>query len=95
MALDCKQTAVLVVRINNILDNNNKLLTDLWPFFSLNTLPHTSVGLSDCFFIVFFSFEYFDSFDHYAACWVTLTTSTTPTPIIFNFGYDCLYKAHT
>ena len=29
MAFVCKQTAVLVVRINNILDNNNAVLTDL------------------------------------------------------------------
>ena len=52
------------------LDNNNALLKGLCPFFSLNTLPHTSVGLTSCISIV--QFEYFDSFDHYAACWVTL-----------------------
>ena len=32
---------------------------------------HTSVGLTSCNPIVFFSFEYFDPFDGYAACWVT------------------------
>ena len=26
-----------------------------------------------CISTFFFSFEYFDSFDHYAACWVTLS----------------------
>ena len=33
------------------LDNNNAVLTDL--FFSLNTLPHTSVSLTSCISIVF------------------------------------------
>ena len=55
------------------LDNNNVVLTDVEPFFSLNTLPHISVGMSSCnSFSFFFSFDYFESFDHYAACWVTL-----------------------
>ena len=40
-----------------------------------NTLPHTSFSLTCCISIIFFSFEYFDSFDHYAACWVTLRVS--------------------
>ena len=35
------------------LDNNNAVLTDLYAFFSLNTLPHTSVGLTSCISIVF------------------------------------------
>ena len=35
------------------LDNNNAALTDLQPFFSLNTLPRTSVGLTSCISIVF------------------------------------------
>ena len=30
------------------------------------------IGWSRCISIVFFSFEYFDPYDHYAACWVTL-----------------------
>ena len=30
------------------LDNNNGVLRDFWPFFSLYTLPHTSVGLTGC-----------------------------------------------
>ena len=30
------------------LDNNNDVSTDFWPFFSLYTLPHTSVGLACC-----------------------------------------------
>ena len=33
---------------------------------------HTSVSLTSCISNVFFSFEYFYSCDHYAACWVTL-----------------------
>ena len=43
-------------------------------FFSLNTLPHTSIGLTRCI-SSFFSFEYFDSFDRYAAC------LDTPSPV--------------
>ena len=35
------------------LDNNNAVLTDLQTFFSLNTLPHTSVSLTSCISIVF------------------------------------------
>ena len=54
------------------LDNNNAVLTDLSTYFSLNTLPHTSVSLTRCISIVFFSFEYFDPYVHYAVCWVTL-----------------------
>ena len=72
MGFVCKQTAILVVHINK-LDNNNNVLTGFKSFFSLYTLPHTLVGLTDCIFIVcFFSFVYFDSFDHYAACYVLL-----------------------
>ena len=71
MAFVCKETAVLVVRINNI-GNNNTVFTDLYASFSLNTLPHTSVSLTSCIYIVFFSFEYFDPYCHYAACCVTL-----------------------
>ena len=44
---------VLVVRIT--LDNYNDVLTDPSLFFSLNTSPHTSVGLTDCISIVLFS----------------------------------------
>ena len=51
MAFVCKQTAVLVVHIIT-LDNNNDILTDFWQFFSLHTSPHTSVGLSGCISIV-------------------------------------------
>ena len=29
------------------------------------------------YFYCFFSFEYFDPFDHYAACWVTLTITNS------------------
>ena len=43
-------------------------LTDLEPFFTINTLRHTSVGPT-MYFYRFLSFEYFD---RYAACWVTL-----------------------
>ena len=35
------------------LDNHNAVLTDLQPFCSRNTLPHTSVGLTSCISIVF------------------------------------------
>ena len=48
MAFICKQTAVLVVHINN-----NDVLAVFQPFFSLYILPHTSVGLTDCISIVF------------------------------------------
>ena len=54
------------------LDNNN-VLTDLLAFFSLKTLLHTSVSLTSCISSSFYSFEYFDPYDHFAACWVTLT----------------------
>ena len=63
MAFVCKQTAVLVVHVNN-----NAVLTDFEAFFSLNALPHTSFSLTSSISIVFFSFEYFDPYDHYAAC---------------------------
>ena len=52
MAFVCKQTVVLVVHINNI-GNNNAVLTDSYPFFSLDILPHTSAGLTSCISIVF------------------------------------------
>ena len=41
-------------------------------FFSIYTFPHTSVGLTSCISIAFSSFEYFDSFGHYAAGWYPL-----------------------
>ena len=50
--------------------NNNEVLVDFKPFFSLNTLPHTSVGLTGCISIVFSVFNIFGSFDHYAAGYV-------------------------
>ena len=34
------------------LDNNNDVLTDFYPFFSLCTLPHSSIGLTSCISIV-------------------------------------------
>ena len=34
------------------LDNNNDVLTDFYPFFSLYTLSHISVGLTACISIV-------------------------------------------
>ena len=37
------------------LDNNSDFFSKLKPFFSLNTLPRTSVGLTSCISIVFFS----------------------------------------
>ena len=51
MAFVCKQTAVLVVCIT--LDNNNDVLADFYPLLSLHTLPHASVGLTDCISVVF------------------------------------------
>ena len=54
------------------LDKNNAVLTDLYAFFLLNTSLHSSVSLTSCISLVFFSFEYFNPFDHYAACWVNL-----------------------
>ena len=45
MTFVCKQTGVLVVRINNI-GNNNGVLTDL--FFPPKALPHASVSLTSC-----------------------------------------------
>ena len=47
---------LIVVLVNNYL-----------PFFSLYTLPHTSIGMTSC--IRFFSF---DPYDHYAVCCVAL-----------------------
>ena len=35
------------------LNNINAVLTDLRPFFSLNTLPSPSVGLTSCISIIF------------------------------------------
>ena len=52
MAFVCKQTAVLVVRTNNK-GQYNAVLTDLYAFLSLNTLPHTSVSPTSCISIVF------------------------------------------
>ena len=50
---------------------------------------HTSVGLTSCIFIVFFSFEYFDWFDHYAACRVTLTlTAHNHPPILTGLALE-------
>ena len=61
MAFVCKQTADLVAT-SITLDNNNDVLTDFKPFFSLYTLPHTSVGLTSCFSIAFFSLITFDPY---------------------------------
>ena len=38
-------------------DNNNDVLTDLQPIFSLNILPHASVSLTRCMSIVFLVFN--------------------------------------
>ena len=48
------------------LGNNNGVLT----LFSLYILLNTSVGLTSCITIVFFSLTNFDPYDHYAACCV-------------------------
>ena len=45
-----------------------------------NTLPIALTRLSEHISIVFFSFEYFDPYDHYAACWVTLHFSQDSGP---------------
>ena len=34
------------------LDNNNDVLAEFWPFFSVYTLPQTLVGLTGCISIV-------------------------------------------
>ena len=47
----CKQTAVVVVCINTI-GQQHAVLTDVLPFFSLHTLPYTSVSLTRCISIV-------------------------------------------
>ena len=52
--------------------NNNDVLTDLSHFSHFILLPHASLGLTVCISILFFSFEYFDSLDHYTACWFPL-----------------------
>ena len=39
------------------LDNNNYVLTGIYLFFSLYTIPHPSVGLASCISIVFFSLK--------------------------------------
>ena len=52
MAFVCKQT-VFWWSASITLDNNNAVLTDLQAFFSLSTLPHTSVILTSCISIVF------------------------------------------
>ena len=51
------------------LNNNNDVLTD---FFSLYTLPHTSVGLTSYISIVFFTLNFVYPYDHYAAFSVAL-----------------------
>ena len=61
-----------VVRINDI-GNNNGVLTDFYPCFSLYTLPHSSVGLTGCISNAFSVLNIFYSFDHYAAFWFPLT----------------------
>ena len=53
--------------------NNNEVLVDFKPFFTPNTLPHTSVGLTGCISIVFSVLNIFGSFDHCAAGYVPLT----------------------
>ena len=55
------------------MDKNTDILTDFEPFFSSNTLSHTSVGLTSCISTVFFSLKIVDPYDHYAACWFPLT----------------------
>ena len=61
------------------LDKNHDVLADLQPFFSPFSLPHTSVDLTDCISIVLFCFQYFDSFDHSAACYVPFTLNALVT----------------
>ena len=46
-------------------------------FFSLDTLPHTSVSLTSCISIVFSVLNILTN-DHYAACWVTLRNGIIP-----------------
>ena len=71
MAFVCKQTAVLVVSINNI-GQYQCCFNRLVAIFSLDNLPDTSVDLTSCISITFSVLNISYSFDHYAACWVTL-----------------------
>ena len=73
MAFVCKQTAVLVVRLIT-LDNNNAVLTD---FNICLTLYFTTyLSWPDwMYFNSIFGSENIDSFDHYAAFWLPLITT--------------------
>ena len=65
--LVCKETAVLVVRINNI-GEKQCCFSGLLAIFRNKILN----------FYIFFSFEYFGSFDHYAACYVPSKPGSRP-----------------
>ena len=41
--------------------------------FILYNIPQ--LAWPDIFLLFFFSFEYFDPYDHYAACWATLNVT--------------------
>ena len=74
MAFVCKQTIVLVVRINNIEQQQwcfNRLIAIFLTLYFTTYLSWPDW----LYFYCFFSFEYFDSFDHYAACWFPLSLS--------------------
>ena len=68
------------------MDSNNDVLTDFKPFFSVYTLPHTSVGLTSYISIVFFSLKEIDPYDPSAACWFPLTL---PNPGVAE-GFSCM-----
>ena len=72
MTFVCKQTAVLVVCINNTgqwQECFNRLLAIFLTLHFTTYLPQSDQLYFYCFF---FSFEYFDSFDHCPACWFPL-----------------------
>ena len=52
MAFVCKRTAVLVVRINNM-GQKYRCFYRLLATLSLSTLPHTSIVLTSCIYVVF------------------------------------------
>ena len=67
----CKQTAVLVVRINNI-GQLQRCFNRLLGIFVILYFTTYLTWPDWYFYCVFFSFEYFDSCDHYAAFWFPL-----------------------
>ena len=90
MAFVCKQTAVMVVRINNI-EHNNDVLTDFLAIF-LTLYFTTYLSWPDLlYFYCFFSFKIFDPYYPSAVCCVPLTIQI---PSLFERFYPCEVKWH-